>query len=222
MASWSRMARSGPGMGCPESAASCWSVASVLWRSRHGIGSAARRVATRVCHSCPARGSFCHCCSMSACNRCAPARSSGTKNQELACGTAWCWPGGPLAKPWPRLSLGGPLMLFVGGANGRVWYLHRFARKDVGWVSSATDPPSFILPKVDGQAPWTVCWAMWRRASLLHGRLIWCDRVAAPEANPLGLPLLRSLVEIWCPVHVSGGEFAPRSVTLGMVVIDQD
>ena len=95
MASWSRMARSGPGIGCPESAASCWSVASVLWRSRHGIGSAARRVATRVCHSCPARGSFCYCCSMSACNRCAPARSSGTKNQELACGTAWCWPGGP-------------------------------------------------------------------------------------------------------------------------------
>ena len=104
-------------------------------------------------------------------------------------------------------------MLFVGGASGRVWYLHRFARKDVGWVSSATDPPSFILPKVDCQAAWTVC---------LHGRLVWCDRVAAPEANPLGLPLLRSLVEIWCPVHVSGGEFAPRSVTLGMVVIDQD
>ena len=52
MASWSRMARSGPGIGCPESAASCWSVASVLWRSRHGIGSAARRVATRVCHLC--------------------------------------------------------------------------------------------------------------------------------------------------------------------------
>lgn len=127
-----------------------------------------------------------------------------------------------LAKPWPRLSLGGPLMLLVGGANGRVWYLHRFTRKDVRWVSSATDPPSFILPKVDGQAAWTVCGAMWRRASLLHGRLIWCDRVAAPEANPLGLPLLRSLVEIWCPVHVSGGEFAPRSVTLGMVAIDQD
>ena len=100
-------------------------------------------------------------------------------------------------------------MLLVGGANGRVWYLHRFARKDVRWVSSATDPPSFILSKVDGQAAWTVCWAMWRRANLLHGRLIWCDRVAAPEANPVGLPLLRSLVEIWCPVHVSGGEFAP-------------
>ena len=47
------------------------------------MGSAARRVSTRVCHSCPARGSSCHCCAMSACNRCAPARSSGTKNQEL-------------------------------------------------------------------------------------------------------------------------------------------
>ena len=151
MASWSRMARSGPGIACPESAASCWSVASVLWRSRHGIGGAARRVATRVCHSCPARGSFCHCCTMSR-----PCEKQRYKEPGVGVWDCSVLARRALAKPWPRLSLGGPLMLLVGSANGRVWYLHRFARKDVRWVSSATNPPSFILPKVDGQAAWTV------------------------------------------------------------------
>ena len=78
---------------------------------------------------------------------CPRARRSGTKNQELAYGTTWCWLGGPLAIPLAGMSAVGLLLLLLVVAGcWSVRDLRGLAWEDVGRVAPAAHPAPFVLP----------------------------------------------------------------------------